>query len=474
MRTRSSGFAGMHRFARAASVVAALTASLAACSSGSDSEPAVAVAPPFGGVVVADEPQAAQIGKRILAEGGSAADAAAAMGFALSVTLPSRASLGGGGACLAYDPSPKSPLSGVPEAILFYPGTPANPGRADRPAAVPMMARGMYLLQARYGNMRPEQVIKPAEDAARAGSTVSPALAHDLAVVAGPLAGDPAVRAVFFAGNHPLAEGAPLVQPELAATLATLRQSGIADLVQGGLARKFAADMARAGGGVGLDDLQKSAPALDRSWLLPKGNSDFLAVLPPYERGSAAVVAATESLFDSPKDIDAANRRALSVAAAAHAGDPGNASLLKGPVGPATLGALPASTTFAAVDVVGRAVVCSTSLDNLFGTGRMAQSTGILLAASPARAAAPLLSMAIVFNRSETGFLALSAGSGQEGAPMAAAFGLNAGLNGKLPAQPPEPGRATVIACPQGVAGGGKSCAWSTDARGAGVAVGVN
>ena len=119
-------------------------------------------------------------------------------------------------------------------------------------------------------------------------------------------------------------------------------------------------------------------------------------------------------------------------------------------------------------------MVCSTSLDNLFGTGRMAQSTGILLAASPARAAAPLLSMAIVFNRSETGFLALSAGSGQEGAPMAAAFGLNAGLNGKLPAQPPEPGRATVIACPQGVAGGGKSCAWSTDARGAGVAVGVN
>ena len=474
MSTRSSGFAGMHRFARTASVVGALTASLAACSLGSESGTPVAATPPFGGAVVADEPQAAQIGKRILAQGGSAADAAAAMGFALSVTLPSRASLGGGGACLAYDPSPKSPLAGEPEAILFSPGTPAKPGSADRPAAVTMMARGLYLLQARYGTMRPAQVIKPAEDAARAGTTVSPALARDLAVVAGPLSGDPAVRAVFFAGERPLAAGAALVQPELADTLAAIRQSGVADLAQGSLARKFVADMARAGGGVSLDDLAKSAPTLDRAWLLQKGSGDFLALLPAAERGSAAVAVAAESLIDTPKDIDAAYQRALSVAAAAREGDPANATLLKGAVAPGKLGALPASTTFAAVDAAGRAVVCATSLDNLFGTGRMAQSTGILLAASPARAASPLLSMAIEFGRSETGFLALSGGSGQEGAPMAAAFGLNAGVNGKLPAQPPEPGRANVIACPDGLAGGGQSCVWSADPRDAGAAVGVN
>ena len=474
MSTRLSGFAGMHRVARAASVAVVLTASLAARSWGDESGPAAAVVPPFAGAVVADEPQAALIGKRILTAGGSAADAAAAMGFALAVTLPSRASLGGGGACLAYDSSPKSALAGVPEAILFYPAAPANPGSADRPAAVPMMARGLYLLQARYGVLRPAQVIQPAEQAARNGATVSHALAQDLAAVAGPLSGDPEVRAVFFTGDRPLAEGARLVQPALADTLATIRQAGIGDFVQGELARKFAADMPRAGGGVSLADFGKTAPVLDRAWLIPQASNEFLALLPAYERGSAPTLAAGMSLSDNPKDIEAARQRALAVAAATRQGEPGNANLLSGSVPPGTLGALPASTTFAAIDGAGRAVVCGTSLDNLFGTGRMAQSTGILLAASPARAASPLLSLEILFNRAEKTFHALATGSGQEGAPMAAAYGLYFGLLGQIPAQPPEPGRANVIACPDSVPGGGKNCVWSADPRGSGLAVGAN
>src|SRR5690349_7768473 len=49
----------------------------------------------FLGGVAADEPEAALVGREVLSAGGTAADAAAAIGLAMSVTLPSRAGLGG-------------------------------------------------------------------------------------------------------------------------------------------------------------------------------------------------------------------------------------------------------------------------------------------------------------------------------------------------------------------------------------------
>lgn len=477
MSTRLSGFA----FMRTASLAALLSVPLAGCSymPWSDDETAAPQAtaappPPFKGAVVADEPQAAEVGRRILINGGRAADAAAAMGFALAVTLPSRASLGASGACLAYDPSPTAAGRGVAEAIVFAPTAPANPGSADRPASVPLMARGLDLLQARYGIGRPSQVLLPAEELALGGAKVSRAFAADLAVVAAPLAGDPAVRAVFYAGETPLREGARLVQPQLADTLARIREAGIGDMVRGELAHKLAADMPRAGGGLTLTDIQTATPAIAPSWLLPVNATTFLAVPSAAERGAAATAAAATSLLDSPKDVDAAAQRALAVAAASKQGDPGNAKLLDEKLAPGKLSGLPASTTFGAIDGDGRAVVCATSLGNLFGTGRMAQGTGILLGVSSARAQPPLLALAIMFERSRGQFLGLAGGSGQEGAPIAAAYGLSAGLQGQGSVQTPEPGRANVIACPTGLPDEKPQCGWSTDPRGAGLALGAN
>ncbi len=87
--------------------------------------------------------------------------------------------------------------------MLFTPVAPASLGAsADRPAAVPMLARGLYLLHARYGHLPFESLIVPAEQLARFGTPASRALVRDIALVAGPLLADPNARAVFCAERH--------------------------------------------------------------------------------------------------------------------------------------------------------------------------------------------------------------------------------------------------------------------------------
>lgn len=428
----------------------------------------------FLGGVVADEPKAALTGRNVLSAGGSAADAATAMGFMLSVTLPSRAGLGAGGACLVYGASPDSPNGGTPEALVFPTAAPATPGRADRPASPPMFGRALFALQARYGRRPFESLIVPAEEAARFGVTVSRALVNDLAVVAGPLAVDPAARSVFFIGGRPLAEGNSFIQPDLAATLSGLRTAGVGDLYVGQLAKRLIAAQPSAGGGLTAADLRGALPHFVPALIAPGSDGDRVAIPPLPFDGGLATIGALQVLGRDPSALDEANARALGLATLARHGGTDVAAMLRARLPKPAIGPLPASTTFAALDKDGNAVVCAVSMGNLFGTGRIARGTGILLAASPARKPQPLLSVALAWNPERRAFRGLAGGSGQLGAPLAAAVGLYDGFTGKLPATPPEPGRANVIACRGYLPGSSGSCAWSTDPRGAGLAIGSN
>ncbi len=374
-------------------------------------------APSVFGYAVADEPQAALVARQILDQGGNAADAAAALGFTLSVTLPSRAGLGGGGACVMKIPDAAGHARPA-VALLFPPGTPAGAG-GDRPAAVPALARGLLAMEARYGVLNFSSVIVPAERLA-GGVPVSPALANDLNVVGDALLADPAAASVFGGPNgHVLAAGDNLAQPDLAATLEILRTQGVPGFYQGSFADALAGDADDAGGGLTAADISGSVPVFSPPSLDEAGN-DEVAFIP-------------------------------SVASNAPA--------------------LPASTGFAVLDKNGGVVACAVTMNNLFGTGRIAAGTGILLAASPRNIPIPVLGGAIAYRPGSGAFRAAVTGTGQGGAAAAVAQGMvNALAN--VDALVPAPGRANVISCPGLVPGGEGSCTAKADPRGQGLAIG--
>ncbi len=430
----------------------------------------------FLGGVVADEPRAAVVAREVLSQGGTAADAAVALGFALSVTLPSRASLGGGGACLAYSPGRDSVNHGVPEAIVFTPTAPARASAAtDRPAAVPTMARGLFALQARYGKRRFDSLIVSAEQMARFGVPASRAFVRDLTLVSGPLFADPAARAAFSHNGVPLGEGDQLIQPDLGSTLAQIRVAGVGDFYQGALAHRLVDAAPQAGATFTIDDLRTALPRTLPPITLHNGR-DKLAFLPPPADGGLAAAAAFVVLQNDPAAYDRAQARAMAVAARwrAAGGDP--QALLTADLPPGNLPELPASTTFLTLDRNGNAVACALTMNNLFGTGRIIPGTGLLLAASPSVFPPPLLATAIAWNEPLHAFRAEVGGSGQAAAPLAAAAAMMNTLrtNQPMAAPVPEPGRANVIACSRYLPDSEGTCGWATDPRGAGLAIGSN
>ncbi|MDB5414311.1 MAG: gamma-glutamyltranspeptidase [Rubritepida sp.] len=433
----------------------------------------------FLGGVASEEPVSAAIARDILSSGGSAADAAVAAGFAMAVTLPSRVGIGGGGACLVFQPRRNEV-----EAVMFLPGTRASaPGNADRPGAVPMLARGLFALHTRFPTARPfEELIAPAEQLARFGVPMSRALYADVTAVQAALFADPEARTVFAAANgQPMPIGDRFRNPGLGGTLSALRVSGVGDLYQGALARRLEEGSGQIGAGtISLAELRAALPQLMAPIVVNGRSGDRVAFLPPPADGGLAAAAAFLALQagQSPEDAQA---RAMAVASAirTRGGDPA-ALLAATDLTGASLPALPASAGLMVYDRNGNAVTCAFTMNNLFGTGRIAPGMGFLMAAAPGlgRISPPLLSAAIGWNPNLRAFRMAAAGSGQEAAPMAVAAPFAAQMLRQASAEAaaqtvPQPGRVQLGQCPRYLPGWQQLCTTLSDPRGAGVALGA-
>ena len=363
----------------------------------------------FAGLVAADEPRAALIGRDVLSSGGSTADAVTAMAFAMTATLPSQVGLGAGGACLVYDRG-KEKI----EALDFIAPAGDTASPAARPSAVPALPRGLYALHSRYGRLRWEQLLAPAESMARLGFPASRALVRQLDPVAEPLLQDSGMRALFVRSDGRLiGEGDTLVQPALGAALSRLRSRGVGDFYTGAWAREIAASVTAAGGSLTAEDLRNYSPR----WLAPiavaYGNETAYFAPPPAAAGLLEAeywtLLAGRELYARADEAQKPHLMA-EIFARGYAGrgdwmnpdgtthlDPASVlanarldSAMAGytpaahrNAGGAPLGDVVAGTSLLAVDSDGSATVCAISLNHPFGIARVAQATGIIPAAAP-------------------------------------------------------------------------------------------
>ena len=376
----------------------------------------------FVGLVAADEPQAARIAHDILLDGGNAFDAATALYFTLSVTLPSHASLGGGGACVTHDQT-----RGKSEALEFYAQAARDKGRAQRPAAIPGSMRGFFALHARYGKLNWEKVIFPAESLARDGFDVSRSLASHLQQAKIFIEADAESRRLFLRSDGNLVEPGDIVRmPDLASMLAVLRARGPGPFYNGYLANVYASVAQQ----VGADMTTEKLRAMRPTWTRPLGarlSEDIRAIMLPPPAAASLIglqiygmvsevgnyrerpVRERAHLFSEVSMLALGDRRrwirpkGYPPAQISSLEEESGRSLqprywrkLMSPYQPrrhAKPGEVidsideelenPFGSGFVVADREGNAVACMVTTNNLFGIGRMAPGTGIFIAASP-------------------------------------------------------------------------------------------
>lgn len=213
--------------------------------------------------VTAGERTAAQVGQRILAQGGNAVDSAVAVGFALSVTLPRAGNLGGGGFALVLD------QSGQVHALDFRETAPAQlhrefylqPNRSSRqgPSAVgvPGTVAGLWALHQKFGVLPWETVVDPAYRLAQEGIPVDAWFNDGIVTSRELLAGSPASAEIFLPGGEAPAIGSTFRQADLAQTLKRLAKEGPKDFYHGKTAKLLVDGVRQAGGVLSAEDLRR-------------------------------------------------------------------------------------------------------------------------------------------------------------------------------------------------------------------------
>ncbi len=220
------------------------------------------------GMVASHNQLSSEIAAEILAKGGNAIDAGAALGFALAVTLPRAGNIGGGGFMLvhvaaldktiAIDFRETAPAAATQDMFFDANGNVVLDQTyrfSHKSSAVPGSVAGLAHIVEEYGTMSLAEVLEPAIRLARDGIEVTYDLAADLAR-SQRLKNNPASLRKFYKPDGSNYEVGELwKQPDLAWTLSEIAEHGVDAFYSGSVAEKIVADMEAHNGLITMADL---------------------------------------------------------------------------------------------------------------------------------------------------------------------------------------------------------------------------
>jgi gamma-glutamyltranspeptidase/glutathione hydrolase len=251
------------------------------------------------GMVVAQEPLAADVGGAVLKAGGNAVDAAVAVGFALAVTHPYAGNLGGGGFMLIrmadgrttfIDFREKAPRKASRNMYLDANGNLTRDSLLGwRAAGVPGSVRGFELAEKKYGRKSWFDLLQPAIALASSGFPVSYSQMRSFHLSADSLSQFPESKRIFLKDGAFYDWNDNFKQPELARTLERIAGGGAADFYEGETAHILAREMEKNGGLITLDDL-RDYQAVERKPLEGDYHGYHIITSPPPSSGGVGIL----------------------------------------------------------------------------------------------------------------------------------------------------------------------------------------
>jgi gamma-glutamyltranspeptidase/glutathione hydrolase len=233
-----------------------------------------------------------KMGLDVLSRGGNAVDAYVAAVLTDDLVLPGVTSTAGLTGFLVYVAASKSIY--YVQGPLKAPSVMPTGSSAGAEVMIPGEVAALALASQRFGQLGLANVVGPVATLAQ-GFAIDKAYADTIQTYAPILSASAYGKKTFFANGAPLAEGATLAQPDVAATLSGIASQGMAYFYAGPWANAFADAVSAAGGTASLADLASYQGLLVDPIIVQHGKAT-LFTSSGYSNGGARLLLALQAL----------------------------------------------------------------------------------------------------------------------------------------------------------------------------------